>query len=630
MPANGWLRLTLLGVLKRGASVDSAAMRLKLRRLDDLCSRLREVGSDERGVALVMALGIMLVLIILVTSILVYSAASARDSQRSNASEHAHSLAEAGVHSALAVLNAAYPDLTDPFPGNSCLLHPQATTYAGYDATTDASLCSSPTPFTTAYDGGSCTAPITSCVTWSGALQQTVTGKSWPSQWIIRAVGSVANPSGPSTNTIQRVVTVKVPVVIPPAGPIPGDDALNWLYAGSDVQFSNSVLIGSPLYAGRDLTLSNSAAVCGFAGNMVVGRNLSLTSPSDKVGLVPDGTGNNPSCPKATGNTTDPRIAQAHVAGTCSQQGTVDSCNAWNGTPPGNWDIDNVFVKANSFDKSTSGFVKVPTLNATVLNSHYNLASPGPKRGCESTSPNGPPPFVFDNNGVIDTASGGSVPSQPVNLTPSTSYTCKTLLGELSWDSSANTLSISGGIYIDGSATISGKSNTLLTYSGIGTIYLTGTFSMKSTTMCAISAVAKNGKDCDFGYNVWKPDQNALIIVAYGYGSHSINEAQSSDVQNCDSITLKGSEFQGALEGKHNVSILTTSQSEGPLIAIGPSAAAGETAITGCANTELADGSVSSSQTNLLTFPAVHFSSNFAPNEPTIPSTLLNPQEESG
>jgi hypothetical protein len=594
--------------------------------------------------ALPMALMVMLVLAILIGAIVVFSTGSARNASYSNGSEHAHTLAEAGAHSALAILNANYPDYSNPFPGNRCLLRPQVGTSYGGTTVTAANMtswgCTSTAAFTTAFDGGSCTAPITNCVTWSGALFD-VTGKPWPSEWVIVARGEVPNPTGPGSPTIPRKVTLRVPVVIPPAGPIGGDDALNWLYAGEDVTFSNAVLIGSPVYSGGNLTLSNSAAVCGFAGNVVVGGNqvtgegnLTLSNTQDKIGLVPDGTGTNPSCPKAPGNATDPRIAQAHVFGTCTYKNQApDPCLAWNATPtPGDWDADNVFVNKTSpasdtYDKNTVGWVRVPVLNPTVLQQHYDVASPGPRRGCESTSPNGAPPFSFDSNGVLDVSTGGSTPSQPVNLTPATSYTCKNQYGELSWDVTAKTLTISGGIYIDGSATID-TSNRIYKYSGVGAIYLTGTFAMKNSNICAISAVTSSG--CDFTYNVWKPDENALIIIAYGYGAHSANESQSNNVQHCDSITLTGAQFQGALEGKHNISELTTSQSQGPLVAVGP--ASGETPLASptCTNTELRDGSVSSNQTNLLTFPVVHFSSLFSPTAPLIPSTLLSPQEVSG
>ena len=80
---------------------------------------------DERGIALVMAIGIMFVLTITVSSVMVYTAASAGHANNSNAGQKAYALAEAGVDDALAVLNANYPDTAHPYPGNGCLLHPR-------------------------------------------------------------------------------------------------------------------------------------------------------------------------------------------------------------------------------------------------------------------------------------------------------------------------------------------------------------------------------------------------------------------------------------------------------------------------------------------------------------------------
>ena len=61
---------------------------------------------DESGIALVMALGIMLVLTIALTTVITFTASGARDSTRVNAGQKAYALAEAGVNNALAVLNA--------------------------------------------------------------------------------------------------------------------------------------------------------------------------------------------------------------------------------------------------------------------------------------------------------------------------------------------------------------------------------------------------------------------------------------------------------------------------------------------------------------------------------------------
>ena len=60
--------------------------------------------------ALVMALGIMLVLVIALTTVITFTAAGARDSHRVNAGQKATALAEGGVNNALAVLTANYAE----------------------------------------------------------------------------------------------------------------------------------------------------------------------------------------------------------------------------------------------------------------------------------------------------------------------------------------------------------------------------------------------------------------------------------------------------------------------------------------------------------------------------------------
>ena len=75
-------------------------------------SRILARLQDERGIALIMAIGIMFVLTITVSSVMVYTAASAGHANNSNAGQKAYALAEAGVNNALAVLNTKYPDTT--------------------------------------------------------------------------------------------------------------------------------------------------------------------------------------------------------------------------------------------------------------------------------------------------------------------------------------------------------------------------------------------------------------------------------------------------------------------------------------------------------------------------------------
>ena len=122
---------------------------------------------DESGIALVMALGIMLVLVIALTTVITFTAAGARDSHRVNAGQKATALAEAGVNNALAVLTKNYPGVV-VYPGDPNLLPSRSTTYPS------------------------------GTVTWSGVIEAAPTTVSWNDQWRITSVGSVPNPTVPA------------------------------------------------------------------------------------------------------------------------------------------------------------------------------------------------------------------------------------------------------------------------------------------------------------------------------------------------------------------------------------------------------------------------------------------------
>ena len=153
-----------------------------------------------------MAIGIMFVLTITVSSVMVYTAASAGHANHSNAGQKAYALAEAGVNDALAVLNANYPDTTHPYPGNWCLLRAQ-TPPAGFPGT-DLTLpaCTATTPFTSTPDA----ARPNETATWWGRIRLVVPHLG--PTWVIRSTGSVPNPTGPGAAPVTRTLTVKVPV----------------------------------------------------------------------------------------------------------------------------------------------------------------------------------------------------------------------------------------------------------------------------------------------------------------------------------------------------------------------------------------------------------------------------------
>src|SRR3954454_5821955 len=176
--------------------------------------------SDERGIALVMALGIMLVLTIALTTTIFLTGSSAQHASSSNAGQKAFGLAEAGVDNAISVLHTAYAVPSPPtFPGDSTLL---------------------PTR-TTSYDTGS--------VTWSGSLVATASGAQWPYEWQITSTGTVANPTGPGASPVARTQKAVVPVIFAKKEDAGGDSVLNWLYAAQDLSFAQSVNIATPVYA---------------------------------------------------------------------------------------------------------------------------------------------------------------------------------------------------------------------------------------------------------------------------------------------------------------------------------------------------------------------------------------------
>ena len=256
--------------------------------------------------ALVLALAVMMVLTLMVTSVISFTSSNSGAASRSNADQKAYALAEAGLNNALAVLHANYPG-TAAYPGNANLLPARTTSYSG---------------------GGS--------ATWSGTLVGPLTG-AWRYEWRVTSKGTARNPVGGSSTQLSRTVTATVPVDLPDTTPTDLASVLNWIFSGTDTYFTNSVQIGSPVYATRDLYLSNTAKIRGTAHKLIVGRNLYLSRPQNRVGLV---SGLTPA---------DARIDQAHVVGQCSSQAIPLLHNCL-------WDADLVFATdAQQRDPSCSG-----------------------------------------------------------------------------------------------------------------------------------------------------------------------------------------------------------------------------------------------------------------------------------
>jgi hypothetical protein len=544
---------------------------------------------EERGIALIMAIGILFVLSISLGTVLYVTSASARHAEHSNAGQKAYALAEAGLDNALAVLNTKYPSTTT-YPGDT----PPGTFL--------------PTRVTTYNEGK---------VTWSGTLQF-VNAPGWTWEWAITSIGEVANPTGPGTANVTRTIKAKVPVVMPPEQPVGSDGTLNWIYAGDSARFTNSVSIASPVYTWHHLSLENGAHISGHPG---------ISGAIQKLAVGGDpspGSGNLTMEQKADTVGEDKPLAAVHINGSCASKTvgpTLHPCIWGGGTANPHdqvWgDITNNTVPPDLIIKPeltccapvAGSIAPGPTGSTSQMGFWYQNAQLGPYIPCNGPAAPRQPVFETGDNTINNSAT----PSIPFNLTPSTGdYTCKNVvggntLGELSWNATTKKLTLKGTVFLDGSATVDSvgySGNPVFEYDGQGTLVLSGTFAVKNAKICAV--VKSN--DCDVAAGKWDPNIEAFIVVADGDGVNGGAQSQGNIVDAGNGIQLKGASFQGALIANKNIEVETTSDEQGPMISV--------------------YNWVESGQTGTLTFPAVHFapSGGGGITQPLPPAQLLAPQ----
>jgi hypothetical protein len=462
---------------------------------------------DDSGFVLPLALGILVVLSIAVTSAIYYTTQNQRSSGLSKGKQVALSLAEAGLNNTMAVLN---------LPDNNAL---KQTTLP--PCTGNAQSNWNRTDLAGGY------------VLWCGDLDLQ---NSW---WTVTAIGFVRNPNNASV--IRQKITSRV-VVTPILSENLNNPAWNYMFATRtgntcDETLNNNVSGASRLYVMGNLCLSQNVAIT--ATSLVVGGKLTLNNGAS--------VGSSASMDSRT---------QTFVGGSC----TYGSGNSSTATPcTGNQDTRHVYSKMNPPNWVVGVSSSIPAIAAPVADfaDWYTNAIPGPTQDCttKSTAPNTPPTF--------DTLTGGSYVrdnNNPIqNLTPNYSYTCRVGPssapdGELSWDNSTKTLTVRGTIYIDGSAKI--DNNTLNRYVGQATIYLSGTFYLNGKLCGGVS-----GSTCDFAS--WQPNSTLLAIVANGIGPTG-----NSSVPSGDSIYVaNGGAFQGAFYATGNLEYGNNAYSDGPMIA---------------------------------------------------------------
>jgi len=204
-----------------------------------------------------------------------------------------------------------------------------------------------------------------------------------------------------------------------------------------------------------------------------------------------------------------------------------------------------------------------PTITAPTVswNDWYLNASPGPYYPCAAPlageAPN--PTFAFDNPvGVVSDSDTQKLTYKNdnqgvVNLTPSSSYHCKTVGGELSWDYTNKILTLTGTIFIDGSAKVDVGGT--VRYKGQATIYTSGSLLVKNTKLCAYTS----GSTCVLAN--WVSTTDLLGFVVNGNGSVPAD----NQVPAGTGAQFVSAYFQGAVYATNAIDIDTTSLVDGPL-----------------------------------------------------------------
>lgn len=478
---------------------------LDLRRSNGVMTRkLRQ----EDGIALVMALGITVVLIIFVASMISFTSSSGRSSQLSAGDVQARQYADAGLNSAYSTLQKQLVT-TGGNPAAANLLGCNGAT--GASDTNGPSNCSSPAAKVFCVTAGSgCSAGAAGSASvygyYSGTNATTYNGVSVPaSTWLLVATGYARNPN--TSSTVAKTETAQVNITP--------------LNNGSVAAVWNHLFLTAPLQAG----------VCGttFGGN-----NMTITDPIYAIGNVCL-TGQNTTIQEAAGGqpidlmvggklvlsgsgtsagTTTKSLTSGIVVGGCNTTGVANAgttCNA----------------STHYYVTGTDTFVpaEAPEMLSTDITSDYNNSDPGPKHACAS---GGLPSSTFDN----DTTQNGTNAS--FELVPNSTYTCVSQsgasTGQMSWNNTTKTLTIAGNVFLDGNLTISQSAY----YTGTGVIEAAGTITINGngTSLCATSP-------CNTSAGSWQGNSSNTSMLTLV----SLKSSTSSAIQ----FTNNSQTFQGSM-----------------------------------------------------------------------------------
>src|SRR6266487_958356 len=534
----------------------------------------RRLVREEQGIALVMALGMLVVCAIMVVAVTDYTSTNQRTTFFSKTRMTAFDAADAGMNDALAVLNLPTNNALDPDILPKCHTANPDTTTPG---ATNPTWFSSPTNFT-------------SQATWSAQTYGNATSywcgdlDRYGAQWFLWSVGSLKNPTSPTAGNVTKRLSSLVTVVPTLTQPL-NNPVWNYLYAGHtgsacDQTLNNNISGASRMYVAGNLCLSPNVNLAQsqiiVGGNLDLSNNASVGANTSMSTRVETYVGNNcrygsnaPPWVTCTGNQTAPVIAPPAADYATWYENAIpgpsQACTTSSGPVP-TFDTnyptrDNSVSTVFDLTPSTSYTCRVGRGGNTTLNAAMNSSQTTISVASASGFPSsGNYQVRIDDEDMTVTGGQGTTTwtvTRGVNGTIAAAHASAQTVarddagtsGELSWNAATKTLTATGTIFIDGNAKISNSA--LNTYNGQATLYLSGTFYANGSLCASVS-----GSACNF--TGWNPDHEMFMIVANGNGGQ---------VTPGDSIQIANNfSFQGGLMATNAVEFGNNVNVDGPIV----------------------------------------------------------------
>ena len=475
-----------------------------------VAARLRRVLrrlSDESGVALVLALVVMMTLTILTASIALLMTSSERAFGRDRQELRAVNLGQTGLNYGVSYM-------------------------AGYLATNDASgalpvgstVGTSASPkYSGSVDGGQ--------ISWWAT-------KVNASTWTIYA--NAISPSGQitrhlalnmgGTTTTSTTTTAASPVYgygYVMADPSADCASLSPPANGGD-SISNSAALSVPLFIASSLCVS--------AGSPAIGEPaVEPNGVTQSVSLYVGKTFRTQGTSSPIGTSAKP-ILNANIVAGCQAYFKKNWTNQVCSTPgnPVNGAGSGVF--ASTYASSQQVLTK-PSIDTTT----YSSAMPGPSHDCNGTSVKGL--FSLDNDSTRNTSlqipsGSGSISLLHLKNTnqadTGNNFDCRyydagnNLVGQLTWvDGNPGTLTVKGVVFIDGNISLSANDKAI--YQGTGVIYVDGTLTAANgARLCAGSMVSGNCSSA-----TWDTSQNMLewAVINHQNAANAVSFVGDAQVQ---------------------------------------------------------------------------------------------------